>query len=104
MANMSIDTIRDLLLLPTVLGSFGGLGLFLFSLKNGHYRNNRLIRKLLIELCGGALVATFVGPIFPEKAVSIGSFCAGLTWAGVIQVLRNKITKIVKALIGEEFK
>lgn len=88
----------------TVPGVCGGLGLFLYSLRTGHYKNNKYTVKLLIELLGAMLVASFLGPLFPEKAVTIASFLLGLSWAAVIQTSRNKITKLAKALIGEELR
>lgn len=89
---------------PTTLGALGGFSLFLWSLRKGHYKNNKLIRKFLIELSGAALLATIIGPLFPAKAIIIGSFFTGLTWVEIIQVMRSKFTKTVKALLSEEFK
>lgn len=88
----------------TAPGACGGVVLFSFSLRVGHYKNNRYVRKLIIELLGAMLVASFVGPLFPEKAVVFASFAIGLSWATVIQIARNKITKVVKAAIGEEIR
>lgn len=97
-----IQIIMPILISSTVPGACGGLGLFLFSLQKGHYKNNRYKAKLLIELLGAMIVASFVGPLFPEKAIIFASFSVGLCWATIIQITRNKITKAVKALIGEE--
>jgi hypothetical protein len=68
----------------------------------GHYKNNKYIRKFLIELFGAMVVSSFIGPLFPDKAVVYASFATGLSWAIVIQTARNKITKMVQAAIGEE--
>jgi hypothetical protein len=99
-----LQDIIPILVFSTAPGACGGVGLFLFSLRVGHYKNNRYVRKLVIELLGAMLVASFVGPLFPAKAVVFASFAIGLSWATVIQVARNKITKVVKAAIGEEIR
>lgn len=99
-----LENIVPTLVFSAAPGACGGVGLFLFSLRVGHYKNNRYVRKLIIELLGAMLVASFVGPLFPEKAVVFASFAIGLSWATVIQVARNKITKVVKAAIGEEIR
>lgn len=99
-----LENIVPTLVFSTAPGACGGVGLFLFSLRVGHYKNNRYVRKLIIELLGAMLVASFVGPLFPEKAVVFASFAIGLSWATVVQVARNKITKVVKAAIGEEIR
>lgn len=93
-----------ILVFSTAPGACGGIGLFLFSLRMGHYKNNKYMRKLSIELLGAMIVASFVGPLFPEKAVIYASFAIGLCWATVIQIVRNKITKMVTAVIGEVVK
>lgn len=93
-----------LAILAAGCGALGGVATFLFSLKSGHYKNNKYRAKLTLEILGSTLIAAFVGTLFPEKLVIIASFCIGLTWTGIIQVLRTKITKIVQALIGEEFR
>jgi hypothetical protein len=103
----TMEVLRDIgptLVFSTAPGACGGVGLFLFSLRAGHYKNNRYVSKLIIELVGAMLVASFVGPLFPEKVVVFASFATGLSWATVIQVARSKITKVVKAAIGEEIR
>lgn len=103
----TMEVLRDIgptLVFSTAPGACGGVGLFLFSLRAGHYKNNRYVSKLIIELVGAMLVASFVGPLFPEKVVVFASFATGLSWATVIQVARSKITKTVKAAIGEEIR
>jgi hypothetical protein len=97
-----LQNIMPILLTATAPGAFGGLSLFLFSLRNGHYKNNRYSAKLLLELVGAMVVASFVGPLFPENAVFFASFGVGLCWATIIQITRSKITKVLKAVIGEE--
>lgn len=102
---MSLDQFLNMLLIASLPGAIGGIATFLYSLKMGHYKNNKYKAKLSLEVLGGAILATFVGPLFPEpiQIQLFAAFATGLTWAGVIQVTRSKITKIVKAVIGEEF-
>lgn len=97
-----IQIILPILISSTLPGVFGGIALFLFSLRNGHYKNNRYPAKLLLELLGAGVVASFVGQLFPEKAIIFASFGVGLCWATIVQITRTKITKAVKLLIGED--
>ena len=101
-----IDLASLVLVLTTcsIPGAFGGLGTFLFSLRKGHYKNNRYTKKLSIEIIGATVLASFVGPLFPDDKQVFASFAIGLMWVGIIQVSRSKITKIVKAVIGEELQ
>jgi len=83
-------------------GACGGICTFLYSLKQKHYKNNRYVRKLIIEILGATLVASFIGPFFPYKVVVFASFALGVSWVAIIQIIRNKITKIVEGVIGEK--
>jgi hypothetical protein len=60
------------------------------------------IRKFFVEILGAMIFASFLGPLFPEKALILSGFAIGLSWATVVQVIRSKITKMVKAVIGED--
>lgn len=100
-----MEILRDMI--PTLIfstgpGACGGVALFLFSLRMGHYKNDRYLRKLIVELLGAVLVASFLGPLFPGRTAIFASFALGLSWATIIQVARNKITRVVKAAIGDE--
>ncbi len=96
--------ILPIILYCSVPGICGGIGTFLFSLKKGHYKNNRKAAKFTIEILGAGLTSLFVGPLFPEKVRIFASFAIGLSWAGLIQVVRLKITKLVRAAIGEAIR
>jgi ABC-type uncharacterized transport system permease subunit len=89
-------------LLQSVLpGCAGGTTAFLHALHRGHYRNNHHMRKLAIEISGASLTALCLAPLFFEHGMLIAlSFAIGLTWASIIQVLRNRITAIVDAALA----
>ena len=101
---MNLDLFLNTILISSLPGAIGGIAAFLFALKKGHYKNNQYKTKLALEILGGLILATFIGPLFPEpiRIQMFAAFAIGLTWAGIIQVTRSKITKIVKAVIGEE--
>lgn len=96
------QTFIPILWQSSIPGACGGLGTFLYSLRQKHYKNNRYVRKLIIEILGATLVASFIGPLFPSKVIVFASFAIGLAWVAIIQITRNKITKIVEVLIGEK--
>lgn len=82
-------------------GLAGGVVLFVYGFSKNQYKNGRLFEKLIIELVGSSITATFitlsiVNPIWQ----SIIAFCIGIGWARLIQLIRNKITKIVEAILG----
>src|SRR5438128_7841948 len=97
------DQIIPILLFSTGPGGCGGIAAFLYSLRKGHYQNNKYKVKLLIEISGAMIVASFVGPLFPHKTIVFMSFAVGLAWTAIIHVASSKINKIVKAAIGEDF-
>ena len=81
-------------------GAFGGLALILFSLRNGHYKNNKYIWKFSIEFLGATTLAFCLGPLIAEKFIIPGSFGVGLSWVKIIQTARTDITKVVlKAIL-----
>lgn len=61
-------------------------------------------RKLTVELFGGAITASFISLVLRSKPLYalLGAFLVGIAWAGIIQVLRARITSIVTAAIGKE--
>jgi hypothetical protein len=96
-----LDAVVPIFMFSTLPGALGGVGTFLFSVKKGHYKNNKYFIKFTIEIFGAMLFASFFGPLFPEKALILSSFCIGLSWAALVQVVRSKITKVVQVIIGE---
>jgi len=99
---MDHEHLLSILTVCTTAGVCGGLGLFLYSYRMGHYKNDRYHVKLPVELVGASLVASFIGPLFPEEGWPYASFVIGFSWVGILQVTRHKITKTVEALLGEE--
>jgi hypothetical protein len=83
-------------LLSSLPGAAGGLALFLYSLKNGRLKNNKHLSKATIEVLGGLLVASFVA-FEPRPLIGFG---VGLTWSGVVHVVRQKITVTVRAVLS----
>jgi len=83
------------LLVSTLPGGLGGLTSFLYGLQQGHFRNNKYLNKLILEVVGGMLVASFIA-FKPYPAVG---FAVGLSWSGLIHIIRKKITAVVQAFL-----
>jgi hypothetical protein len=87
----------------TAAAALGGLVKFLYALGRGYIRNNKHLRKALLEVVGGAVVGSLVSLIFttigPELRLFV-SFAVGLAWAEISQVVRRRITAIVEAALG----
>ena len=82
-------------------GMGGGLVSFIYGFSKNQYKNGKLLEKLLIELIGSSITATFItlsinNPVWQ----SMIAFCVGIGWVRLIQLIRNKITKIVEAILG----
>ena len=104
---MDINLIKELVLYTTLPGAGGGLAWFLCGLKYGWIRNNKYVRKALLEVIGGMLVASFVG--YPLREVFAGStpvvlisFALGACWSVIMQILRSWITKRVNNFLSRE--
>jgi hypothetical protein len=100
---MDTDTnILAVTLIASISGAFGGLVGVLYGLKRGHYKNNRYSSKLAIEIFGSSLTATFITPLIAQgKLTFFLGFLVGIAWGNIVQIIRNKITKIVEAALGE---
>ena len=90
-------------------GAIGGLALFLFSLRRGHYKNNYFKKKAAIEIAGAFCVAPFIGTHFGALdnnlyRLLLASFVSGTCWSIILQVFRSKVTKFIEALLGEKFQ
>ena len=86
-------------------GLGGAVCLVLSGLLSGAYQNDRFLRKLAIECLGGTLLATFLEQIFQPTSVEVAvSFFLGLTWALVIQTLREQATRLAKAALDKILK
>jgi hypothetical protein len=96
------DVVGQILLWCTLPGAAGGLAGFLYALRRGHYRNNRYVPKLLIELLGATVTASAISLVVsPSDKLVLVAFCIGVGWANLIQLVRKKITRLVEAALGE---
>lgn len=99
----------DLILLYGSLpGMAGGVICVLIDWNTNHYKIGKLVPKACVEILGASLTATFlsflfVGDMDNEHLMAI-SFLIGVRWLGIIEIVRDKVTKIVEAIIGEKFK
>jgi len=69
-------------------GAAGGFAWFLCGVKRGRLRNDKYVRKAIVEAAGGLLVASCVAwPLSPMFAgstpVVVLSFAIGTSWSGV---------------------
>lgn len=95
--------ITDVLLYNSIPGFLGGITLVCFNLLSGHYKNNKYLQKLLLELTGATITASIIPLLLDSlsgKTMFLISFILGICWATVVKIIRNKITNIVKAAIG----
>lgn len=93
-----------ILLHCTLPGLFAGIVLFLYYYSKKHYKNNKYFAKLIIEILGAAITATFIAQFLNDPALRIIiAFCIGLTWARTIQLIRTKITRLVEALLENSY-
>ena len=82
---------------------FGGLTKFLYAVGRGHIRNNKHLRKALLEVAGGTFVGFFVSLLFSSWEAEWRLFTAfgiGVAWAEILQIVRRKITGIVETALG----
>ncbi len=95
------QTIINSIVYSTLPGLGGGIVIFIYAYSKNQYKNNRYFEKLIIELLGSSITATFITaaighPIYQATL----AFCVGLGWARLIQLIRNKVTKIIEAILG----
>lgn len=98
-----MEALIQLSLIAMACGAMGGVTTFIYSFKKNLYKNNQYLQKLTIEILGGGIVAAFVSQLFtvPLNIHLFVSFAIGCCWAGLIHLIRVKITKLVEAAIGE---
>lgn len=96
--------IKTMAIYGTLPGALGGIVLFVYGYKKGHYRNNKYKIKLSIEVVGAAITATMLALLFPDDYRIVAAFLIGLSWSGIIQMVRKKITATVSAALGEKFE
>jgi hypothetical protein len=104
MDTVGLSVLKDVLVCSGLPGAAGGLAWFLCGARKGRLRNDRYVRKALLEILGGSLVASFMG--YPMAGLFAGSmpivaasFLTGCCWSGIIQVLRQSITRRVETLL-----
>ena len=93
--------IPDIYLVVAGGGAAGGFTWFLCGYKFGRIRNNKYMRKAVVEIIGGLIVASFVAlpmsPIFSGKpVVALLAFGIGTCWSVIIQLLRKSVTAFVE--------
>ena len=88
----------EILLYGAIPGAFGGLAAFLWAVRERKIRTKK-IRKAMLEVMAGTIVASFLAPLLPQFAakqwlvVLPASFAVGVCWAKAIHVLRWSITR-----------
>ncbi len=100
-----MNLIKELLLYSTLPGAGGGLAWFFCGLRNSWIHNNKFVRKAVLEVVGGMLVASFVG--YPLSHLFSGStpvvvvcFAIGGSWSGIMQILRVWVTKHINNVLN----
>jgi len=94
-----IKQLQPILLYVTLPGGFGGLALFLYSLTQNRYMNDKLVRKVTLEVAGAMIVASFVSyNLFGQRPFL--AFGIGTCWSAIVQLVRQRITAVVKAALG----
>ena len=95
--------ITSIFFLSSVSGCAGGVAMFVLGLKKGHYKNNKYITKLIIEIVGATLTASFITVFISSNTYKFGAaFLIGAAWANILQITREKITTIVEVALGEK--
>ncbi|MEN7430387.1 hypothetical protein VA599_06485 [Chromobacterium sp. TRC.1.1.SA] len=83
-------------------GAAGGLVTFLLGLLNEHYKNNNYIVKAMCEIAGGFITALALNSTievfshFLSDRLFLSGFLIGISWASIIQAIRNFVTRHVK--------
>jgi hypothetical protein len=94
-----------LAMLPgALLGALGGVSSFIHALNRGTIREGKYFKKFAIEVGGGMIVAPCTAILLINVHVAVFMFCAfviGLSWARVIELLRDRVTEIVLVTIRE---
>lgn len=87
--------------LPLILaGSVGGAANFIFCERRGLLKNNKKIKKFLLDVLGASIVAPFIALLFSDIVQAFVAFAAGLCWAVIIQITRKAITIRVEKFIN----
>ena len=77
---------------------------FLNGIRRGHYRNNKYPTKATIEILGSAITATFLTSLvsdIPTKYCVAIACCVGMSWSGIVQMTRTKITTKVENALSD---
>ena len=88
----------------SIPGGLGGLAAFLLASKLEHYKNNKYLKKFLIEIFGAVITVPFLIMLFESSTLSINfrlafAFLFGAAWARILQAIRGKATAIVEAAL-----
>jgi hypothetical protein len=97
----ALEPLRPVLYYATIPGGFGGAASALYAIQRGKYANNKYVQKIMIEIFGAMIVASFVS-YYLWRDQPFLAFASGLTWSAIIQVVRRWITRMVEAALGEK--
>lgn len=101
--NVMLDEVAlyTILLNYSMPGAAGGVTVFLLGVHQGHYKNNHYVKKLILEICGACITATFLSPLISTDLNPPAiSFLIGLAWVSIAHTMRTKITALVEAALG----
>ncbi len=94
----------------SIPGFAGGTAIFLYGIRNKHYKNNQYFVKFIVEIGGSTITATFLSSLFfiilKETALTqfVVPFLIGLGWAKIIHAARHLITKKVMDAIKNHIR
>lgn len=87
---------------PAVAGAAGGLAWFLCNVQLGRIRNDKHVRKAVLEVVGGMMTGLFLSFSLGHLPQRIVAFVMGLCWSEVAQRIRAKVTTIVVAALSNQ--
>ena len=102
MIEWNLKSLWYIILHCTIPGLAAGIALFIYAYSRNYYKNNKYFIKLIVELIGAAITATFIAIYFNDPLVQITiAFCVGLSWVRILQLIRKKITKVIEVILGD---
>ena len=95
------EELKGLLRYLSVPGALGGVVAFLYAVGQKEITRHH-IRKFAIGVIPAAITAAILAPLIPPpRCQEFYAFAVGLTWAGIVEVVRRRITAVVEALLGD---
>lgn len=101
---MGAPFLAETIVMLTLPGAAGGVASFALAYRDGHYKNNKYKTKFTIEVVGATITATFLAVFLTSlwetsPPVAAGGFIVGFSWAKLLQVIRDRVTKIVEGAL-----